>query len=812
MLDWLTRNVRDSIRSLWSNSAFALFAVVSLGIGMGAETTLFSTVNAYLFAGVQGVGAPNQLVEIGGTHNGSGFESFSYPDFVDCAARIEPLATLFAYRMETLNISVGNLPERGVGLLVSGNYFDTLQVSPYLGRLLTSSDDSAAAELPVAVATYAAWRKYLNGDRAAIGKRITINGRAFTLVGVSNPEFQGHIALLNPGFYLPMSALSLLKPGSAEMLDKRTSRWLSMGARLGADVTVSDAQTNLSGLVAQLAKEHASTKPNPGVTVVPLRPVPGEFRGNLLAFSSILFVLISMVLLVACINVAGMMIARGEARRFEIAMRYSLGASRARIISQLLVESALLATAAAALGLLLSAWCCGFLEAINLPTPVPVLLRIPMSSATILFAFACVLVTALGFGLYPALRSSISAPGASEALGGRQVAGRHSRMGSSLVVAQIALTLILLVTGGLFLRALQQAADIDLGFEPRGVQVADFDLKPSGYDASHQAQLQESLLDRIRAMPGVDHAALVGIVPLTLSRLSMGSLHARPGDENELTPDVNLVSTGFFETLGIKLKGRGFDLHDGTNATAVGVVNASLAHRLAADGDVIGHTYHYADGDEGRDLTVVGIAENGRYASLNESEQPFLFLPLTQWPREQTSLLAKTSLPAATFTRQLRREMTALDASLPASLVQPLTDLTSLSLLPQRIAGLVSLALGALGLLLAAIGLYGLISMHINSRTREFGVRMAMGAAPRQIQHEVMSRGTRLLARGLAIGLLFSLACAWVLSSLLYGIHFGDLWAFAGATALLVAVAMIACWMPARRAASIDPMIALRHD
>jgi putative ABC transport system permease protein len=813
MLSILLQDMRHAARQLLARPGFALFAILSLAIGVGAETTLFSAVNAYLFAGVQGVGEAQELVEIGGTRNENGFEPFSYPDFLDYSDRIQASASLFAYRFEPLNVGANGEPQRGIGMLVSGNYFDALQVPPYRGRLLNASDDHGDAAAPVAVATYAAWRKYFHGDDAVIGKVVTLNGRSFTLVGVATPEFHGNIALLNPEFYLPLSERALLKPGMAQALDERASRWLSLGARLAPQVTLAGLERDLSAIAKQLALEYpTSKKSNPGVRVVPLRPIPGEFRGGLLAFSGLLFALISMVLLVACVNVAGMMLARGEARRYEIALRFALGAGRGRIIAQLLVESTLLSIVAGIVGVLLSLWWCNLLGLIQLPTPVPTVLQIPISGTALLFALGCVLATALGFGLLPALRASSRAPGTSDALAGRQTTGRRSRVGASLVVAQIALTLVLLVTGGLFLRAMQRATEIDIGFDAQRVLAADFDLMPSGYEESHQLQLQQSLLERVRTLPGVEQAALAALVPLSLSHMDMGGFHVAGIPEDALTPDINLVSPGYFETLDVKLRGRGFDMHDTKDGPSVCVVNAALAHRLSTDGDVIGHTYDYGEGKEFRHLTVIGIAADGRYTSLAEGDRPFLFLPLTQWPRAETSLVVKTGLATNAFAQQLHGTLRALDASLPEGQVHPMTDFIALSLLPQRLAGLVSLALGVLGLLLAAIGLYGLIAMHIASHTREFGVRLALGASPRRILREVMHRGTRLLGLGLAIGALASLGCAQLIASLLFGAGVGDVSAFAAASILLAAIALFACWLPARRAARIAPMEALRHE
>lgn len=811
MFPILLQDIRYAGRQLLARPGFSLLAVLSLAIGIGASSALFSAANTFLLAPVRGVGAADQLVELGRVRSDGGSGSFSYPAFADYAARAKDFATLFAHAMEPLNVSISGEPQRAIGMVVSGNYFDALQVKAWRGRLLDADDDRAGAA-PVAVVTYAAWRKYFDADESIVGKPVSINSQAFTLVGVAAPDFNGTITALPPAFYLPLHQLALLKPDAARRLDERGSQWLSAGARLGPATTPELARSQLSAIGAQLARAHPQTDDDGEVSVAPLRGMPQEFRGGLIAFSSLLFVLISLVLLVACVNVASMLLARGENRRHEIAMRFVLGASRGRVLAQLLTESVLLSLAAGVVGVLIGAWCCALLARIDLPTPVPVSLHVPMDGASLLFALGCSVVTALMFGLLPALRISRRSPGTRQALAGRQVAGKRTRFGGGLVVAQIALTMVLLISGGLFMGALQRAAAIDLGFDATHVLTAGFNLEPSGYAEARQAQLQQGLLDRVRSLPGVEHAALAGIVPLDLSLMQMGSFQVANLPEGELSPNANLVSPGFFETLGIPLQGRDFGMHDTRGGTEVCVVSATLAHRLAPDGDVLGRSFRFGEPSDLRNLTVVGIVPDGKYASLGNANEPFLFLPLAQWPRAETSLLVETSLPANAFAAQLRAEQHALDASLPVAPVHPLGDVVALSLLPQRVAGVISLALGGIGLLLAAIGLYGLIAMHVASRVREYGVRIALGATPRRVLREILRRGAWLLGFGLAIGLLLSLGSARLMSGLLFGTGIGDLPAFLGAALLLAATAMFACWLPARRVARIAPIEALRNE
>jgi predicted permease len=805
-------HIRHAARQLLAQPGITMFAVLSLAIGIGASTALFSAVDTFLLAPVRGVGAAHELVELGSTWRGEGFRTFSYPDFSDYATRAKDVTDVFAYALEPLNVNVATEPQRALGMAVSGNYFGALQVPAYRGRLLDANDDQGGAA-PVAVATYAAWRKYFDASDAAIGKPVWINGQAFTLVGVAAPEFSGTIAVLAPAFYVPVTQRPLLKSGAPRMLDQRTSRWLSLGARLAPGATMAVAQRQLSAIGAQLASEYPRPRMDGGIRMVPLRGMPQEFRNGLVAFSGLLFALISLVLLVACVNVASMLLARGESRRHEIAMRFVLGASRTRVMSQLLTESVLLALVAGVIGVLLGSWCCKALAHIDLPTPIPVSLQVSINGSVLLFALGCTAVTALAFGLLPALRVSNRAPGAGQALVGRQIIGHRSRLGSALVVAQIALTMLLLVSGGLFLRALQRGAAIDSGFNPQQLLTSDFNLDPSGYTETKQLQLQAGLLDRVRALPGVEHAALAALIPLDVSqRMEFGSFQVPGIPEDALTPEANLVSPGFFETLDIKLRGRGFDAQDVKGSAEVCVVNAALAHRLAPDGDVLDRSFRFGSGKDFRTLTVIGIAPDGKYTSLSQESEPFLFLPLAQSPRAQTSLIVKTALPANAFAGPLRGELRALDASLPAGQVHPLTDVIALSLLPQRIAGMTSLALGSIGLLLAGIGLYGLIAMHVVSRTREFGVRLALGASPQRIQSEVLRRGALLSGTGLTIGAVLSLGAALLVSSLLFGANAGDAIAFLAAGTVLAVIALCACWLPARRAAAVDPVVALRNE
>lgn len=810
MFGHMLRDLGYGLRGLLARPGFTFVTILALGLAIGAHTTLFGIVHALLLSPVRGIAAADRIVEVGRTRGGSGMDTISYPDFVDYA-QATAFDGLYAYSIEPLNVTGSGDPRRALGMLVSGAYFTTLGVQPASGRVLAPPDDSDGAA-PVAVASDAAWRKYFNADPSVIGRSVSINGRAFTLIGVASPEFKGHIAVLAPEFYLPLHARTLLREGSPNLLAQRKSLWLMAGGRLRDGVDIAQARAELATIRQRLDAEYGNDDTETGIGVAPLRGVPTEVRGPLGAFSGLLFAMVGMILLVACVNVAGLLIARGEARRHEIAVRFALGASRARVFFQLFAENLLLAVGAGALGVLLALWWRDLLLRVDLPTPFPISPRIPLDGSVLGFALLLTTVTALLFGALPTLRASRQAP----ATGGTLVAGRGSSRASRtrevLVVVQITLTLVLLIGSGLFVRALQRAAAIDVGFDARHVVSADFDLEPSGYDEGHRAQVQAALLERVRALGGIEQAALAAVLPLSFNRMQLGCVHGAGFGDDELCPEVNVVSDGYFATLGMNVQGRGFDAHDDADGTRVAVVNETLARRLAPDGDAIGRSFAYAEDKDARTLTVVGIVADGKYASLDEDRRPFLFLPLAQAPMAQTSLLVRTAQDAPALARVLGAAVHAVDASLPVAQVHPLEDTLALSLLPQRIAGLVAGALGVLGLLLAAIGLYGLIAFHVASRTREIGIRLSLGAAPRRVLRDVFWRGGRLVGIGLVAGEAIGVGLAVLVSGLLFGTQAGDALAFAAAGLVLGVIALPACWLPARQAVRIEPVVALRHE
>jgi predicted permease len=813
MWSTLLYDLRYGLRQLLARPAFTMASMLSLAVGIGANVALFSAVHALLLSPVTGIGAPDRVIELGRTRNGQGFDNLSYPDMVDFASGAKTVRGIFGYSLEPLNVNTARDPQRALGMLVSDNYFETLQTRPYRGRLLRAGDDANPESAPVAVASFTAWKKYFAGEEDIIGKTVSIDGRSFTLIGVAAPEFHGHIAVMSPDFYLPLHLRTVLHADGSKLFSERRDTWVLGGARLESGATLDQAQAEFSAIALHLEEAYPDSNKKIGVALAPLRGVPAIVRGPLGAFSGLLFGLIGLILMVACVNVAGMLIAKGESRRHEIAMRFVLGASRLRVIVQLLIESLLLALGAGALGVVFAYWGLSLVRLLDPPTPYPLALNFPIDISVIGFALAFTMATALVFGLLPALRVSSRAPSQTQAIGSRQIAGGRSRLREALVVVQIASTLILLVTCGLFIRALERAAAINVGFDAKQVLSAEFDLLPSGYTDERKAKLQQDLLQNLRTMPGVESAAIAETIPLNFTRMSFGCVNGDDSGKDSLCPDVNIVSDGFLQTLGMRIRGRGIQDSDTAAAADICVVNETMARRMRPDGDVLGHSFQYGEStSKMRTLTIVGVVADGRYASLEETTQPFMFMPLAQWPRPSTNLLVKTPLSANEFAQQLHEAVRRLDANLPATPVHPLIDVLNLSLLPQRIAGIVAGVLGGVGLLLVIMGLYGLIAYQVAIQTREFGIKLALGATSSRILREVLRRGAILCGIGLALGTAMALGIAQLISSLLFGSDGADAVTFVAAALVLGIIALGACYLPARRASRIAPMDALRAE
>lgn len=787
-----------------------VLAVLPLALAIAALTALFTVLNISLLRPLPGIGEPQGLVEVGRVS--SGFGSLSYPDFKDLEAQSQTLSAVYAYAFSPLAVRPdgASSASNSFGFLVSGEYFSALGVRAHAGRLLQASDMVQGSDAPVAVLSYATWQRMFGGDLAVIGQTVTINGSGFVIVGIAAPAFRGHIAGISPEFFLPITRVALVRPSDGGMLDNRQASWLLTGARVADGVALSQVQAELATIGARLAQmrptQDESVRADLELTASPLRPLPRDAVRALLIFVGVLGTMASTLLLVACINIAGLSLARAEERRGELAVHLSLGATRGRIVSLLLSETLVLATLASLLGVALSWVGLRLLLSAPLPIPIPLHFDVTPDARVLAFGAGLALLTALVCGLLPAWRATRGR------LAGELQRFRSQRTQQVLSVLQVATTLVLVVAGAGVLRATAYSDIANPGIEVARVLTFEFDLSTSGYDTTRALPVAGSLLDAARAVPGVDDAALAAVVPLTLSSMSLGSVEGEGLPPEGLYPDANVVTPGFTSTLGLALRGRDFNAGDRSDTLPVAIINRYLATQVFGEADPIGRSFSYGDGDDRRALQVIGVIEDSHVSAIGEAQRGYLLLPLTQWPRAGLNLLLRTDLAPAAAATAVRQLMQQVDPNLPPPQVFRLEDQAAVALLPQRIASLVINGLGGLGLLLVGLGLYGLLLQFVHSRWRELGVRQALGAAPARIAREICWRGLKLVLIGLLLAVVPAVMALHLVSSVLIGVDPWDISALFGAMLMMLVIAIMTSIGPARRAAGTAPAVALRQD
>ncbi len=820
-MNTLWQDARYALRLLWQQPGFTLVAVLSLAIGIGANTTIFSVVNAVLLRPLPGIAQPARLVDVHATEaNGSSYHAFSYPDYAHFREQNKTCAGLTAYSGIPLSMNAGAQPERLFGMIVSGNYFDVLGTKPLQGRFFLPEEDQTPGTHPVAVVSADLWRQRFGADPNLVGRTITLNGHAFTVVGVAPAGFRGTWVGLTPDVWVPLMMQAETRPGG--QLLSRQARWLQVTGRLKDGVTTQQAQAELGTQAAQLAQAYPETNRGLGVDVRAASMLPGEVRGAVLGFMAILFVVVGLVLLIACANVAAMTLARASTRRKEMAIRRAMGASRRQLVSQLLLESVLLFLLGGTAGVLVAVWATDLLLAFKPPADMPISLEFGVDVRVLLFTLVISLVTGLLFGLAPALQAS--KPDVLSALKSDTPGGslHRSRTRSVFVIAQIAISLVLLVTAGLFLRSLRNASSIDVGFVPDGVETLTLDLRTQGYDETKGREFYRQLTERVAALPGVRAASLARMVPLNGNNMMTGiniSGHEPPPGQHALMVGLNIVDGRYFETVNMPLiGGRTFNETDRQGAPQAAIINETLARRYYTSANVaaaIGQSFSFGGDDDGQAerVVIVGIVKDAKYETLGEDARPYLYRPLQQsYSGEMTLHVRALPGEATRVLAAVRQEVGALDKDLPLLNVMPMTEQIGFSIMPLRLAATVVGTLGLLGLLLAAVGVFGVVNYSVAQRTRELGIRMALGAQPADVLRLVMRQGLRLALVGVGLGLAISFALTRALASLLYGVSATDPLIFIGMALLLVGVAFVASYIPARRATKVDPMVALRYE
>ena len=816
----MLNDFKYALRLLRRSPLFALTAALSLAIGIGANTTIFSIASTLLLRPLPGLSDPSRLVDIGRTQDGRGFDNSSYPNFRDYRERQKSLIDVYACRLDPqpTSLATANDAIRIYNGVVSANYFTVLGVRPLLGRMLQDSDDAPGNSHSVVVLSYDLWKQTFGGNQSIVGQAISLNSRPFMVVGVTPAGFQG-TTLLKPDAWTPIAGVADAMPRLGQdtrhdIFNQRASVWLVMGGRLKDGVTIAQANAEARAIGANLEREYPTDNKGKGLTVVRSTLVPGQSLA-VGGFFALLMVIVLLVLMIACVNVAGILLARAAARRREIAVRLALGAGRGRLIRQLLTETTILFAAGGLAGLVLSMWLTKLLLALLPRLPIPIDLTVHTDWRVISFGIALSFVAAILSGLAPALQSSRA-----DLLPALKTEGLDSgkprlRLRNLFVIGQVTMSLTLVIVAGLFLRALEHAAAVQPGFDERRVDVVQLDLSLAGYTAPTARPFVRELLERIRALPGVDSATLSVDLPLDGGRMGLGGIRV-PGKtppRGEYFPaDWNVVEPGVFRTLKLPLvRGRDFSDTDTATSPWVAIVNEAMATAIWPGEDPIGKQMMVREEDTDRPVTVVGMTGNARLIWLTGAVEPYIYMPFAQRYIPRVSLLVRT-LDDRSAVANVRALLRNMNPNLPITESMRLAELTAIGLVPQRMAASVAGTLGFVGLLLCAIGIYGVTSYSVARRTREIGIRVALGADAASVVRLVLRQGVVLGAIGAAIGLIIAGAGSALLESLLYGVRGLDPVTFLGACALFAAVTLIASYIPARRATKVDPMVALRNE
>lgn len=811
MLDLFRQDTSRAARSLVRSPLFTAIAVLSVAIGIGATTAIFTLTNALLFKAPPGIGAPERLVSVGRAQDGQGFDNFSYPAFEAYRDGASAISRLAAISVEPRPFSLAG-PDGGEqvqGGIVSGTFFEVLQARPSHGRFFLPDEDRVPKAYPVVVLSHHFWRARFNSDVAIVGKSIVLNGSAFTVVGIAEQGFQGPFVLA-PDLWVPVMSSPLV--GLSEFLLKAEGGvWLMAIGRLAPNASLSAAQSELGAIQHRLTVADSANYRGKTIKVMPMSFFPGNAGPMVGGFMALLLAVAGLVLLIATTNVAGMLLARAAGRQREIAVRLAIGATRSQLVSQLVTESVLLFLISAVAGVLLAHWLVAGLMSMIPRLPVQLVFNPSIDWRVLAFALLISLVTGVAAGLLPALQSTRpSLVPALKSDGGGVT--RRQRLRSSLLVAQIAFSMLLLVVAGLFARALVHARSIDPGFDARGVHLASFDLQLANYSEELGAPFTRTLLERASALPGAGPVALSVMLPLDGGGMGLGSVKVAgreaPDRRRGWDEDWNVVSPRYFETMRISMaRGRAFTEADRSGAPDVAILNETFAQNLWPGQDPIGKTFQ----NSGRTITVSGIARNSKYRSLGEDPRNFIYLPLAQRYMTRLSLLvqARTAVSVAAPVRRLIAEM---EPALPILNQRSFEEHAAISLFPQRVALGVAGSLGIVALLLALLGIYGVTAFSVAQRTREIGVRVALGAQRKSVIGLIVRQGIWLAVIGVTMGAMLAFGVTRLLRTLLYGVPTTDIVAFGSAALLLIAAALAASWIPATRAADVDPVVALRAD
>ena len=814
----MLHDLRYAVRVLAKSPLFTAVAAMSLALGIGANSAIFSLVNVAVLKPIP-VSEPERLAAVYMTDaRNPGNLPLSHLNYKDLRDQNAVFTEMAAFTFAAVNWSTGQESEQIPTQLVSGNYFSLLGAQPALGRGFLPEEDLKPT--PVAVVSHGFWERSLGSDPAIVGRTLTLNRTPFTVVGIAPKGFTGTFLGGGPSVWVPMSMHDVIQP-NFDWYEQRRGLFLFAFGRLNPGVSLEQANANMRTVFAQLEQAFPNDNKGRGAgarAILDARLNPGGDDGaQVVQISVMLMTVVGIVLLIACANIANLLLARANRRRKEIAIRLALGAHRSRLVRQLLTESVLLAFLGGTMGLLLAYWLVDALAATTLPLPLPVDDNLALDGRVLIFTTGLALVTGVLFGLMPAIQAS--RPDVVGVLKNETSRGETRRgwgtllnMRHALLVGQVALSLISLIAAGLLVRSLRESQRTDTGFERRGVLVMTFNLGREGYTPDRGQVFYQQVAERVAGLPGVRHASVAQNPPFAggFSR-SVFPEGADTTTRDRILVQVNSVSPGYFETVDIPIvRGRDFLTTDSAGAPLVVVINEVMAERFWPGADPIGKRFKFF-GDEAF-TTVIGVARNAKYNGVVEDPIPYIYQPLRQNYSPAATLHVRASADAASLSAAIRREVQQIDPTVSVFNIRTLEDQVAVSLAPLRTNVILLTTFGALALLLASIGLYGVASYSVTQRTREIGVRMALGARSSAVLGMVLGHGLLLVAVGIVLGLGGALALTRAVpDGFLPNVSVTDPWTFAGTSALLAGVALVATYFPARRATKIDPLLALKE-
>jgi putative ABC transport system permease protein len=817
-MERLIKDLRFALRRLRKSPGFTLIAVASLALGIGANTAIFSLVQAVLLRSTP-VQEPDRVLEVYLNNPDFPYAPFSIPDFRDLQ-RATPtvFARSFGSQLTLVPRDLGDHVESLAVEMVTGDYFTTLGLKPFAGRLLSSADDVSPGAHPVAVLSWDYWSRAFNRDRSAIGQSVRINGRNFTIVGVAPREYSGNLRGIAPALFVPIMMINQLQPSGYDQLQSRGDHSTFVRARLQPGVTISQADAVLQAYLADMKTRYRNDWPQDAKlqTISLANLIVNPAMDKLVVLSaSLLTVVVGLVLLIACANLASFLLAQARDRQREIAIRLAIGAERHGLIRQLLTESVALALVSGAVALALAKGILWLILNADMPLPIPITVAATLNPVVLLFAFGVSIVAGIMFGLVPALqatRTDVVGTIKNENTGGGPA--RYFTLRNTLVVGQVAVSLVLLVTAGLFLRSLTARQLVKPGFGDAPTAILQFAPSAERYNPDESRLFVKRLEERVGQIPGVNATGITGnlhLNPFNTQNMGVNVDGVEPPKGTRgFTIDRTRVDPGFFAAAGVRiLRGRNFnDLTDREGGTHVAIINEVMAERFWWGQDALGKQFH---GDSIA-YTVIGVTRNTKVRSLGEQPRMFAYTPLSQGNTYNLTLLARTSGDAERLVPQVLAAARELDPDLVVFDAKTMERHLAVMLLPARLAATVFAAFAGLALILALIGVYGVVSYTVARRTREVGIRMSLGARPFEVVRLLMRDGFGLVGIGAVLGIVIALLTARVLRTVLFGIEPVDPVTFTAGPALLLAVGALAAWIPANRASRVDPARVLKGD